>query len=122
MSRNDRNEANCDAVRQAPLRDRRRVLDVSVPGIPTPDGVASKDFSPDEELSTELANRRQKLFALVMVGISAAIFLAAAPFAKTPLAQVPAFIPVYESALVICDVITAILLFGQFNFQRSGRL
>lgn len=51
-----------------------------------------------------------------------AIFLAAVPFAKVPLAQVWAFIPSYESAIVINDLITAVLLFGQFNILRSRAL
>jgi PAS domain S-box-containing protein len=69
-------------------------------------------------VSTELAGNREFRFALAAVLVSFVIFVAAAPFAKMPLAQVPAFIPAYESALVICDVITAVLLFGQFSFLR----
>ena len=46
---------------------------------------------------------------------SVALFLAAVPFAKVPLGQVWAFIPIYQSALVVNDLITAILLFGQFG-------
>lgn len=33
--------------------------------------------------------------------------------------QVPAFIPAYESALIVCNVMTAVLLFGQFSFLSS---
>src|SRR5262249_31506560 len=49
---------------------------------------------------------------------SAALFLAAAPFATVPLAPVWAFIPIYESAMVINDLITAVFLFGQFYISR----
>ncbi len=70
-------------------------------------------------LSTQLASRRERRFALTAVLVSVAFFLAVAPFANTPLAQVPAFIPGYVSCLVICDVITAALLFGQFSVLRS---
>jgi signal transduction histidine kinase len=73
-------------------------------------------------LSTELVDRRAVRLALTAFAVSVGIFLAAAPFAKAPLAQVPAFIPIYESALVICDLITAVLLFGQFGFLRSQAL
>ena len=69
-------------------------------------------------LSTELAGRREVRFARAAVLVSVAIFLVAAPFATMQLAQVPAFIPTYESALAICDLITAILLFGQFSHLR----
>ncbi len=50
--------------------------------------------------------------ALAFLLLSVAIFLAIAPFAKTPLAQVPGFIAIYETALVITDLITAIFLFA----------
>jgi diguanylate cyclase (GGDEF)-like protein len=73
-------------------------------------------------LSTELPNRRQFRLALAAVLASSAIFFLAAPFARTPLAQVPAFIPIYVSALLICDLITAVLLLGQFRFLRKQAL
>src|SRR5262249_34960386 len=57
--------------------------------------------------------------ALAIVLVSAAVFAVAAPFAKTPLTAVPAFLPIYQSALVINDVITAVLLYGQYNILRS---
>lgn len=44
------------------------------------------------------------------------------PLAQLPLAPVPAFLPAYQSALVVNDVITAVLLFGQFAILRSRAL
>jgi diguanylate cyclase (GGDEF)-like protein len=73
-------------------------------------------------LSTQLAGRRAARISLGAVLVSAAFFVAGLPFATVQLAAVPAFIPAYESALVICDLITAVLLFSQFNFQRSRAL
>jgi hypothetical protein len=73
-------------------------------------------------LSTLPASRRQRRLALAVVLASAAIFLALAPFARRPLGQVWAFIPIYESALVINDLVTAVLLFGQFSILRSRAL
>ena len=73
-------------------------------------------------LSTLPAGRSERRLALVVVLASVVVFLAAAPFAKLPLAQIGAFIPIYESALVINDLITAVLLFGQFNILRSRAL
>jgi diguanylate cyclase (GGDEF)-like protein len=70
-------------------------------------------------LLTDLAGRRQKRLALAALLISLAIFLGMTPYARLPLAHVPAFIPAYESALVICYLITAVLLLGQYNFARS---
>lgn len=65
------------------------------------------------------AGPSERGLALTVVLLSVAIFLAAVPFAKTPLVQVWAFIPLYEGSLVITDLITAVLLFGQFSFSRS---
>ena len=70
-------------------------------------------------LATLPAERNERRLALGVVMISAAIFLSAVPFAKVPIGPVWAFIPIYQSALVINDVITAVLLFGQFAFLRS---
>jgi signal transduction histidine kinase len=73
-------------------------------------------------LSTLPAPRGQRRLALAAVLISLAVFLAAAPFAKLPLPPLPAFLPIYQSSLVICDLITAVLLFGQFRVLRSRAL
>ena len=60
--------------------------------------------------------------ALAVVAVSAAIFLTCIPFAQRPLAQVWAFIPAYQAALMVCDLVTAALLFGQARFARSPAL
>jgi membrane-associated sensor protein len=73
-------------------------------------------------LSTLPADRGERRLAAAAVLVSAAIFAGVAPFAKLPLARLPAFLPVYQSALVVCDLITAILLFGQFGILRSRAL
>jgi signal transduction histidine kinase len=73
-------------------------------------------------LSTLPAGPRERRLALAVVLASAAIFAAAVPFAKEPLPQIWAFIPAYESALAINDLITAVLLFGQFAILRSRAL
>lgn len=56
------------------------------------------------------------------VCVSFLIFLAIAPFARTALPPVAAFIPVYQTALVTNDLITAVLLMGQYSFLRSRAL
>src|SRR5690349_1741280 len=60
--------------------------------------------------------------AAAVVGVSAALFVALLPFAQQQLPQVWAFIPAYQSALVVCDLVTAALLFGQVRFSRSAPL
>ncbi len=73
-------------------------------------------------LSTLPAGRGEHRLALAVVLVSAVIFAALAPFAKVKLAPVAAFIPIYESILVVTDLITALLLFGQFAFLRARAL
>ena len=73
-------------------------------------------------LSTLPAAAGERRLAFATVIASAVIFAAAAPFAKVALAPLPAFLPVYQSALVINDLITCVLLFGLFNIVRSRGL
>ena len=73
-------------------------------------------------ISTEIAGRREIWLTLTAVLLSVVILVAVAPFATRQLAHMPAFIPAYESALVISDLITAVLLFGQFKVLRSRAL
>jgi PAS domain S-box-containing protein len=73
-------------------------------------------------LSTLPASSRDRKAALAAVGVSAVLFACAVPFVGVPLAQVPAFVASYQSALAINDVITAILLFSQFAVSRSRAL
>jgi len=73
-------------------------------------------------LSTLPAQPRDRSLAVAVVGVSAVIFLATLPFAKVPLPPVVAFIPIYQSAQVINDLITAVLLFGQYGILRTRGL
>ncbi|HEY8876486.1 MAG TPA: response regulator [Roseateles sp.] len=68
------------------------------------------------------AGPRERRHALIVAVLSVAVFAALVPFAKTKLAPVPAFIPLYQSALVLTDLITAVLLFGQYRILRSQAL
>jgi signal transduction histidine kinase len=73
-------------------------------------------------LSTMPASRADRRLALGFVVASVAIFTALAPYARVQLVPVPAFIPVYQSALIISDLLTALLLFNQFRILRSRGL
>src|SRR5665213_2431836 len=83
---------------------------------------APPEFELPVFLSTAPAERRDRRLALVAVFLSLLIFVAAAPFARLPLPQMWAFIPIYESALTFSDLITAVLLFAQFSILRSRAL
>ena len=69
--------------------------------------------------SNVAAGRRTRQLAVAVVLISLLIFIAAIPFARIPLPEIWPFIPVYQSALVINDLITAVILFSQFNMAHS---
>jgi diguanylate cyclase (GGDEF)-like protein len=73
-------------------------------------------------LSTARATRADTRLTLIVVGLSTALFAVAVPFAKVALAPSPAFIAAYQSALVINDAITAVLLFAQFSLVRARSL
>ena len=85
---------------------------------------ASEGSTQDEAsfVSTVRPTRRQRNVALAAVGVSLLVFALAAPFAKTPLAPHPAFLPLYQSALVVFDLVTSVLLFGQYRMLRTRAL
>ena len=65
-------------------------------------------------LSNLVAGRHERRLAVAVVALSLLVFAALLPFVQTPLAQLWAFIPSYESWLVVIDLMTAVVLFGQF--------
>ncbi len=73
-------------------------------------------------LSTLPAGKAERRLAISVVVLSAVAFAVAVPFAQLRLAPNQAFIPAYEAALVIIDLITATLLFGQAAILRSRSL
>ena len=73
-------------------------------------------------LLNQPADRPQRRRAGLVLILSVLLFGALVPFVRTRLAPLPAFIPLYESALLINDTITAALLFGQYRILRSRAL
>ncbi len=65
------------------------------------------------------AGPAERRFAIAAVLVTLVVFLATAPFARTPLLKEPAFIPSYEAALITIDLLTAALLFGQYFVARA---
>jgi signal transduction histidine kinase len=70
-------------------------------------------------LSAVPASRNEARVALAVAGVSLMLLAALAPFAKLPLGRVEAFIPLYQAALVMIDLVTAALLFAQCRVSRS---
>lgn len=73
-------------------------------------------------LSTQTASRGERRLAVAAVLVSLLLFAALAPFAKTQLPVVAAFIPAYEASLVVLDLITVSLLCGQYLSFHSRSL
>ena len=73
-------------------------------------------------LLNQPADSRQRWRAGLVLIASVLLFGALVPFVRMPLARVPAFIPLYESALLTNDAVTAALLFGQYRILRSRAL
>jgi signal transduction histidine kinase len=71
---------------------------------------------------TAPAGRSERRLALIVVLISLGSFLLALPFVRVPLARLPAFIPGYEAALEINDLVTTVMLLGLFTRVRSRAL
>ena len=71
-------------------------------------------------LATAHATQRERRIAAAVAAVSFVVFLAVVPFVRVPLPAIPAFIPAYEAALFLIDVITAALLFDQSD--RGGDL
>ncbi|HSW08814.1 response regulator [Aquabacterium sp.] len=57
---------------------------------------------------------------MLAVLVSAIVFVVLVPFARQALPPVPGFIPVYQSMLILADLITALLLFGQYRITRPA--
>jgi len=73
-------------------------------------------------LSSMPAGSGDRKLAFWFVACSVLVFFTLALFAKTPLIPVPAFIPLYQSALIVGDLLTALLFFNQFRILRSRGL
>jgi signal transduction histidine kinase len=85
-------------------------------------GPRPRDTNDAAFVSTAPATRAHRQLAVGAIAVSALVFVVALPFAKTPLAAVPPFIAVYQAALVVCDLVTALLLLGQARYERATPL
>jgi PAS domain S-box-containing protein len=89
---------------------------------PPGDATGAGTAAPRLFLSTLPAGRRERQGALAVVLVSLAVFVAVVPFARVPLTPVWAFIPSYQAALVVNDLLTAVVLFGQSHIVQSRAL
>jgi signal transduction histidine kinase len=65
-------------------------------------------------LSTMPAGPGERRIALAIIAVLLVAFAISAPFVAVPVPRIDAFIPIYESILIVNDGITAALLYAQF--------
>jgi PAS domain S-box-containing protein len=70
-------------------------------------------------ISSSPAAPGSRRLAVAVGAVSLAFFVALVPFAKTPLPAAHWFIPLNQSVLIVNDLVTATLLFGQLRLTRS---
>jgi signal transduction histidine kinase len=83
---------------------------------------AATEDNRDVLISMAPARPQDRRLAIGVVAMLTLAFLALIPFARTPWTRIDAFIPAYEAALAITDILTAVLLFAQFSIVRSRAL
>jgi PAS domain S-box-containing protein len=65
---------------------------------------------------------RQTRWAIAVAVCQVAAFVLVAPFARTQLAEINAFIPAFEGVIFVTDLVTSVLLFSQFAIYRPRAL
>jgi PAS domain S-box-containing protein len=65
---------------------------------------------------------RQTRWTIVVAVCQVAAFALVAPFARTQLAEINAFIPAFEGVIFVTDLVTSVLLFSQFAIYRLRAL
>lgn len=79
-------------------------------------GVTSIDREePAILLTAQPAGKAEKRAAVAAALATALVFLALAPFADVPMPRAPLFLGVYQPALIVCDIVTAVFLYGRFS-------
>jgi signal transduction histidine kinase len=73
-------------------------------------------------LSRAAVGSRELRVCLVLIGISAVVFVVCVPYVRMSVPASPAFVAIYNSVSILNDFITCIILFGQFSILRSRAL
>lgn len=81
-----------------------------------------EDRVSDVWLLTAPPTRRQTQTAVAVAVVLLVGLGLCVPFAEVPLARIDSFIPTFEGAVILTDLITSILLFSHFSMSRSPAL
>jgi signal transduction histidine kinase len=87
-------------------------------------GLAERSVSAEREFSVAILppTLRQRRSALGVVAVLIIAFGTLAPLAADPLPRIDSFVPTVEAMILLTDLLTSILLFGQFSIVRSSAL
>ena len=64
----------------------------------------------------------ERRFAWAAVVVSLILFMVALPYSALQFSRHPAFLPIYTTSLIISDLITAVMLYGQYYALRARAL
>ncbi len=76
----------------------------------------------DYSMATSPATPSQRRSAFAVIVVSLVAYAAVAPFASIPLPRIDSFIPTMMAVVFVTDLVTAVLLFGQFSTTGSRAL
>ena len=65
---------------------------------------------------------QRRLALAVVLALLVAFAIAAGPLSTIQVTRIDAFVPIYATAMLVSDSITAVLLFAQFSILRSRAL
>src|SRR5438128_1356052 len=66
-------------------------------------------------LGSAVAGPGNRRLAWVVTALLTAAFAITAPASSWPLPVLPAFVPAYDAAVIVLDLITAVLLYAQYR-------
>ena len=78
--------------------------------------------SEEYSMATSPATPWHRWLAFAVIVVTLVAYGAVAPFARTPLARIDSFIPTMMAIVFVTDLVTALLLFGQFSITGSRAL
>lgn len=73
-------------------------------------------------LATQRPDARERQLTIAVALLTLSVFVVLAPFAQVRLPAARAFIPIYETSMVVGDVLTAALLIGQYRIWPARAL
>jgi signal transduction histidine kinase len=87
-----------------------------------PRAMFDQSRNPSILLSATRASTDQRRLALTVSALMLFMLVATAPFARVPWINLPVFVPIQKTLMLVADLITAVLLFGQYSIHPTRGL